>query len=133
MALLRVYVSWLKSGICSLDRPATTSQVHISARTSISRNCKPVLLFIIVSTIIISIILLLLLLLLLLFFHLLFWYVLLLMFIVPSKNYVSKPRWLAICVVSHFKLCWLVNVRRTRWLAGSFVSLNSCLLAVKRG
>ena len=30
-----------------------------------------------------------------LFFHLLFWYVLLLMFIVPSKNYVSKPRWLA--------------------------------------
>ena len=34
----------------------------------------------------------------------------------------SLMRWLAICVVSHFKLCWLVNVRRTRWLAGSFVS-----------
>ena len=35
-----------------------------------------------------------------------------------------KPltRWLAICVVSHFKICWLVNVRRIRWLAGSFVS-----------
>ena len=34
----------------------------------------------------------------------------------------SLTRSLAICVVSHFKLCWLVNVRRTRWLAGSFVS-----------
>ena len=29
------------------------------------------------------------------FFYLLFWYVLLLMFTVPSKNYISKPRWLA--------------------------------------
>ena len=34
----------------------------------------------------------------------------------------SLMRWLAICVVSHFKLCWLVNIRLTRWLAGSFVS-----------
>ena len=49
------------------------------------------------------------LLLLLFFLKLLFWYVLLLMFIVPSKNYVWKP-------------CWLAQSKRTPPLAGKLQS-----------
>ena len=45
----------------------------------------------------------------------------------------SLMRWLAICVVSNFKLCWLVNIRLTRWLAGSFVSWNYCLWQWRAG
>ena len=126
-----------------LDRPATTSQVYILAKTSLSRNCKYTLLLLwLLLLLLLSLLLLLLILLIFITinFYLLCNYLLLLMLKhcwlahnVRHHSLANVMRWLAICVISHFKICWLVKSSLTRWLAGTFISWNSCSLAVKSG